>query len=97
MLKLWLSLVMILTWSTLSLAQLSPQQNKNLADALRDGKECSANLAATTSALVQCGNDLQNAPPPLWPGPTIIIAGVAVTASLTVGLVCLTHFMGACN
>lgn len=71
-------------------------QTDALAERLKDGLKCDADLKLTSEVLTECQDNVVALQPQFWQKPSFVIEGF--TVSFTLGIVAaLTHCMGLCK
>lgn len=86
----------VLAQGTTSLNLNDPKVQHEISGKLIDLQVCQKNLTTTEAAYEDCALD-DHPPLQFWQSPTFMIGGFVVTVSATATLICLTHFLGACQ
>lgn len=74
----------------------SPEIKKQIANKFVDLEVCQQSEKTLQAAYTDCASN-RHGELEFWQTPGFVIGGFVVTASLTAGIICLTHFMGACR
>jgi hypothetical protein len=74
----------------------SPVIKKQIAEKMIDLQVCTQSKNTLQSAYDECALDTHG-PLQFWQTPSFIVGGFVVTVTATIGVVCLTHFLGACQ
>lgn len=82
--------------SVTSLDLNSPDVKHQIAQKMIDLQVCTQSNKTLQSAYNECALDTHG-PLQFWQTPTFVVGGFVVTVTVTVGVVCLTHFLGACQ